>query len=117
MGRVSFPSPGLLPAAVLYSGRKIRPAKNCPAPDLPIGLGAVGQAQEVVNAGLIKARQGDQSAAGDIERAAFVTGIGGLRDVKQFRQTPLRQIPVLPQISQTLIHIRSILPAFFLAVF
>ena len=71
---------------------------------LPQRAGIVRQAQEIIHTGVIKPRQGDQRPAGNVQPAALIAGIGRLGDMKQLRQDPLRQVPVLPEVPQTVVH-------------
>ena len=70
-----------------------------------IGLGLVGQAQEIVDAGFIKGRKTDENIGGEVSPAIFVMGIAHLGTVKVFGQDALRILALLAETTDTGIHI------------
>ena len=69
---------------------------------LPSLRPVVGQIQQVIDTDFVKTRQRDQGRGGNIQRAAFVAGIGCLTDMEQICKLLLGQICVLPQVSNVL---------------
>ena len=69
-----------------------------------VGLPHIGQAQEIVHAGVKILRQRGENMDGHVQSTQLIIGIGRLVDVQQLRHVLLRQVPVLPQPPQMVQH-------------
>ncbi len=70
---------------------------------LRIWLFLAGSAEQIVNTGAIKIGQSMQCRNGNIQISQFVVRISGLMDLQKLGYGLLRQIPILTQITQTVI--------------
>lgn len=70
-----------------------------------VGPALIGAAQQIVRAGLVKVRQLDEHIRGDVPLAHFIVRIADLGTLQIRRQILLIQVPVLPQIADTSIHL------------
>ena len=79
-----------------------------------IGLGFVGEAQEIVGAGMVEFRELDQDFGGDIPRAELVIGVRRLRASKVNGKVFLPQVFVFAKCADSLkLHGVAFLPLVF----
>lgn len=64
----------------------------------------VGATQEVVGAGGIEIRQAEEDIRGDVALAHFIIGIADLGALQVGSQVLLKQVPILPQVTDASIH-------------
>ena len=64
-----------------------------------IGGKLVGATQEVVGAGGIEIRQAEEDIRGDVALAHFIIGIADLGALQVGSQVLLKQVPILPQVT------------------
>lgn len=66
-----------------------------------VGRFDIGSAEEIIHADLIVVRQAVEDAHGDVQSAKLVVGICGLMDLEHFGQILLFQVPVFPQVPES----------------
>lgn len=71
-----------------------------------VGRFDIGTAEEIIHADFIVVCQTVEDAHGDVQPAQLVVGICGLMDLEHFGQILLLQVPVFPQVPESVcIHV------------
>ena len=73
----------------------------------------IGAAEEVIHADVVVVRERVEDAHRDIEPTKFIVGICGLVDLEHLCQILLLQVPVFPQVPES-VHIHLNHPCFIM---
>ena len=79
-------------------------APPCGGTALSVCFRLVRPVQQIIHGHIIKIREADQNSRGNIHVAALVIAVDALAARKELSHFPLRQISVLPQCADPLVH-------------
>ena len=69
-----------------------------------VSEGIVGEAQKVIRGDMVEVRKADQNLRGDVPLTHLIVAVNALRTVEIFRQLPLFQVVIFPQVPDSLIY-------------